>query len=141
VSLGPEPTPSLSIGAVVGGVTASPAAWKALVVDVSRFIQPRALLIEASPRINVVYHVPGEVLTPEHVGVRTGHYSRARDLLMVQAAIVEDVSAASREVLYQLLVDAIDAAEAYSVRKARPVRLEGVRAIVASVEALWLPAQ
>lgn len=66
--------------------------------------------------VNVVYHVPGEILAPDYEGVRTGRFSRRDSLLMVQAAVpssAEDKDA----VLRALLLQAIDEAERWAKRK------------------------
>jgi len=43
--------------------------------------------------INVVYHVPGAVVKPDYVGVRTGTFSRKERCLMVQIAVAEEFAA------------------------------------------------
>ena len=55
-----------------------------------------------SGSVDVVFHVAGSLLQPEHVGVRTGRLSRKRRMLQVQIAVPAEV--ASSEDSYPLLL-------------------------------------
>jgi hypothetical protein len=39
--------------------------------------------------VDVVFHVPGSILKPEHTGLRTGRFSRKECILQVQIAVPE----------------------------------------------------
>jgi hypothetical protein len=41
--------------------------------------------------LDIVFHVHGSVLSPEHVGVRTGRFSKKERMLMLQIAVPKHV--------------------------------------------------
>jgi hypothetical protein len=40
--------------------------------------------------LDLVFHVPGTLLKPEHTGLRTGRFSRKERMLQIQIAVPED---------------------------------------------------
>jgi hypothetical protein len=124
--------PILSIGAVAGGASTS-RAWEAAIKRVAqRVIELRES--RSSPlAVNVVYQIPGEVLTPEFEGVRTGRFSRRERLLLVQVALPPEPRDADAEVR-QLLSEAIEVAEDFARKKAMiEGSLSELRAIVSAI--------
>lgn len=63
--------------------------------------------------LDVVFHVAGSILQPEHEGVRTGRFSKRQRLLQVQIAVPADVVASPEPYPFvaQGVLDAIYAAE------------------------------
>src|SRR5258708_38645485 len=43
--------------------------------------------------LDLVFHVPGSILKPEHAGLRTGRFSRKERMLQIQIAVPEDLMA------------------------------------------------
>jgi len=84
---------SVSIGIVAGG-------WHDSSTNVMEVIRSVMNLVadhrEQSPivdqaEVNVVFQVPGDLLQPEHIGVRTGSISKRDRVMMTQVAIPENV--------------------------------------------------
>jgi hypothetical protein len=110
-----EPTRVLSVGAVLGGPEAQP--WRDSVHGLMRRVTVLREGIESQLNVNVVFHVPGRHLKPEFAGVRTGSFRKRDSLLMVQAALPPDLPADPASYLQDVMVSAVDEAEAWSVRK------------------------
>ena len=74
---------------------------------------------EAGPAINVVYHVPGSIISPDWEGVRDGKFSRKRQLLMVQVAVPSELldSPALKEFMLESLQKASEVAFEFFRRK------------------------
>ena len=83
--------------------------------------------------LNVIYLIPGPTLQPDFEGVRTGHYSRARHALIVQAALPQDPSAPYEEVVRTLLLAAVDAAEEFARRRKIAESLPQLRELAAAI--------
>lgn len=62
--------------------------------------------VESDIRVNVEFHVPGTIWTPEFEGVRTGFFRRADSLLKVQVALPAEAPAVVRPHLVGYLSDA-----------------------------------
>lgn len=41
--------------------------------------------------LDVVFHVPGSILDPEHSGIRTGRFSKKERMLMLQIAVPREI--------------------------------------------------
>ena len=125
--------PILSIGAVAGGASASRAWETAIKRAAQRVVQLREGW--SSPlAVNVVYQIPGEVMTPDFEGVRSGQFSRKDRRLLVQIALPpEPVHDADHEVL-ERLSEAIDLAEDFARMEAMiEGNLNELRAIVSAI--------
>jgi hypothetical protein len=129
-----EPWAPLFVGAVVGGPTAHNR-------PVSDGIGLLARLAREAPwqptdqetGVDVVFHVPGPLVSPDYEGLRTGTLSRRDRLIMIQVAVPADLG--SREQhdvsnhLADRLVEAVELARttvagrkaALPVRQALPV--------------------
>ncbi len=87
--------------------------------------------------LNVVFHIPGQVLIPEFEGLRSGRFSRKQRALMVQVAIPEgEPKGDPDEEVRRLLNEAIDLAEDFARMEAvigESDRLDDLRAIVAAI--------
>jgi hypothetical protein len=67
--------------------------------------------------VNIAFRVDGTVLPLDFTGVRTGSYRKATRLLEVQAAVAKDPVPDRRGLLLDLVVAAVDEAEAYLIRR------------------------
>jgi hypothetical protein len=133
-----DPAPALSIGSVVGGTTSEPRRWGDEARELARRVASLRRGVQSPLRVNVVLQIPGEVLTPDFSGVRTGRYSPKERLLLVQAAVPKDATSSdTRIVLLMLLEAAIEEAEAFAQRRAITSQpLESLRRLVAQVREL-----
>src|SRR5579862_1544074 len=100
-----EPVQALSIGCVVESSLEN-RSWRDAIRAVTRRIADARGDADSPLSVNVVFHVPGRTLKPEFDGVRTGRYSKANQLLMVQVAVPELVPEDPDE----YLLDAVSAA-------------------------------
>jgi hypothetical protein len=70
--------------------------------------------------LNVVFHVPGEVVAPDYEGIRAGRFSKSDGLLMVQVALPDAPPPDADQCLLALTRDAIDLADEWA--RARGLR-------------------
>lgn len=108
--------PVLLVGAVLGDSDLESMAWSRSIGTISREAEAMSAGLDSPMRVNVVYHVDGRLAPNEFEGVRTGRFSKAKSLLVVQAAVPAKVDD-RRLVLLALLGDAVAEAERYAVRK------------------------
>lgn len=120
----------LSIGAVVGGTTPAARAWGDAAMVLARDVAELRPAIESPLNINVVFHVPGEVLSPDWEGVRTGTYRRRDNHLMVQLTVPATPPEDPRQYLVERLHEAVEEAERWATRKGIVQRLAGPRSIL-----------
>jgi hypothetical protein len=103
-----DPTYVLSIGSVIGGVTPQTRVWRDAIRRFAQRVATARAGVTADLNVNVVFDVPGEVAQAGYEGVRTGSYSKAQRLLMVQVALPE---APPSDAAAHLRVSAIRAVE------------------------------
>jgi hypothetical protein len=72
--------------------------------------------VESPLAVNVVFHLPGNILTPEFEGLRTGLFNRRE--LMVQIAIPAEPSNSPEDDVRELLWDAVLLAEKFAIAEA-----------------------
>ena len=77
----------------------------------SRDLSGQAGQLESDFRINVEFHVPGNILSPEFQGVRTGTFRKADRHLMVQVVVPNDPPADPYAYCLHAIGDAVDAAQ------------------------------
>jgi hypothetical protein len=126
------PAGPLAIGSVVGGGFADKEWRRAITVLAKRVIEIRDDY-ESPLSVNVIYHVPGEVVPKEFLGVRTGHYSSAKGWLIVQAAVPEHPAGDADAEVRQLLWQAVDAAERFAERRKIADALPNLRRLLADL--------
>jgi hypothetical protein len=80
----------LSIGSIVGGATPENRAWRDAIKELTARVVATRSRVEAPLNVNIVFHVPGNVVRPNFGGVRTGQFSRRDALLMVQVALPDE---------------------------------------------------
>jgi hypothetical protein len=110
--------PALSLGAVVGGTSAS-RVWEMAVKRLAARVADVRKGVTSPLAVNVVYQIPGEFFSPDFTGVRSGHFSRKSRELIVQVALPpEPVGDPDGEAI-SLLHEAVNVAERFA-------RLEGL---------------
>jgi hypothetical protein len=123
-----EPAEVLSIGCVLGGGIAN-RPWRDAISALTHRVIAARKDIESPLNLNVVFHVPGSMLKPEFEGVRTGRFSKAMQLLMVQVAVPEAVPPDPDEYLLDAVGAAIDEAERWAKRRGMATNLDALRTI------------
>jgi hypothetical protein len=73
--------------------------------------------LESDFNINVEFQIPGDIISPDFQGVRTGAYRKADRLLKIQVAVPLDPPDDPYAYGVQAIRDAVDTAEAWSVRR------------------------
>lgn len=102
----------LSIGSVLGGPSAR--AWRESITDLTRRVAEARRGVVSPLNLNVVFHVPGDVLQPEGEYVRTGRYDARSRLLVVQATVPQAVPDDPAKFLRVRLREAVEVAEAWA---------------------------
>jgi len=120
----------LSIGSVVGGATPANRGWKDAIGELSRRVSAARAGVASPVRVNVVFHVPGNVVGNDFEGVRTGRFSSSDRLLMVQVSLPEEAPAEPLEHLLQCARDAVDEAERWAQRREHAHDLSALRRIL-----------
>jgi hypothetical protein len=82
-----DPAKTLSIGMIVGGRTFGNRSWVGSIQQVMKDVIAAPEGVDSDINVNVEFHVPGNFLTPEFDGVRTGTFRKAGSLLKVQVAL------------------------------------------------------
>ena len=128
-----EPAQALSIGVIIGGSTPENARWRAGIQSLTRRIIAARGDMTTPLNVNVVFQVPGDILQPEFVGVRTGSYRKRDSLLMVQVALPAEEPPDVDGVLMALVSEAIAEAERWALRRRVAHDLQPVRALISGV--------
>jgi hypothetical protein len=120
-----DSTPSaLSVGVVTGGVRAS-REWSQAVLGVARRVAELRGDATSPLSVNIVYHIPGEVFTPDFEGVRTGRYSAKETLLLIQVAIPTEPPTGPRPDALAFVLEQLEAAVGLADEFARKRELIG----------------
>lgn len=113
----PDRPKALSVGVIVGGVTAQSKVWREALTRLSRNLSGIAGQLESGFRINVEFQIPGHIISPDFQGVRTGTFRKVDNHLKIQVA-VPDVPPVDPYAYGVIAIgDAVDAAKAWSVRR------------------------
>lgn len=131
-----ERAQALSFGSVVGGSTPANRAWQDAIREISKSVVTARADVEWPLNVNVVFHVPGNILKPDFSGVRTGSFSKQDALLMVQVALPEDAPADPVAYLKNAARAALDEAERWAQSRRIASDLSELRAILDRVEML-----
>lgn len=91
-----EPVPALSLGAIFGGVKPPIEDWRGVWRHTSQLLSRLRVGHQSPLSLNVIFHFPGEVLTPEFTGLRTARYFRREKTLMIHVAMPEGPRPAKR---------------------------------------------
>jgi hypothetical protein len=127
----PKRPKALSVGVIVGGLTAQSKDWREALTQLSRDLSGIAGRLESDFRINVEFQIPGNIASPEFQGVRTGTFRKADRHLKVQIAVPNDPPADPYAYCVHAIGDAVDAAEAWSVRRRVAFDAEPFRSLLA----------
>ena len=128
-----ERTKILSIGSVVGGQTPNMRAWDEGVVRLARKVASARDKFDSPLNVNVIFHVAGDLLSPEFSGVRTGYFSKEQNWLIVQVAINEEPTADVDTTLKLRLQEAVNEAERWARRRKIARELLDLKQLVESV--------
>ena len=121
---------------MVGGTGQDARRWGDKATDLAHRLKALRADVESPLNVNVVYQVGGDVIPVDFSGVRTGRYSSADKLLLVQAAVPNIPEDHSEEALIDLLDSAIVEAERFAQRKAITDQpLDALRAVAARLRA------
>lgn len=125
--------PVLYVGSVLGGTAGHTKAWAQAISTVRRRVEAAAPGHESPLRVDVVFHVSGEVVTTNFTGVRTGRYSASERLLSVQVAVPDRTSDDPEGEIKALLAQAIDTAESYARKKNLSEKLPELRQLISEL--------
>lgn len=128
-----EPAEVLSIGSVVGGSTSTNRRWREAIGELTHAVADARADIASPLNVNVVFQVPGNVVQPDFEGARTGRYSKADRLLLVQVALPDEVPDDPDGYLREALTDAIGEAEEWARRRSIAPDLGALRELAARV--------
>ncbi|WP_425308549.1 hypothetical protein AADG42_07235 [Ammonicoccus fulvus] len=120
----------LTIGAVIGGVSAELDAWGLEIAKLEREITRDQREISSPLNLNVIYHLSGPVVKVDFSGIEVMRFSRQRSLLRVDAAVPPDRIENRRAILLELMVEAIDAAEIFARQRGIAEDLTAIRGII-----------
>lgn len=81
---------ALSVGVIVGGVTAQSKVWREALTRLSRDLSGIAGPLDSDFRINFEFQIPGHIISPDFQGVRTGAFRKTDRHLKVQIAVPND---------------------------------------------------
>jgi hypothetical protein len=108
-----ENVPFLSLGAIIGGTSAS-RVWELAVKRLARRVAEAREGVVSPLAVNVIYQIPGELISPDFEGVRHGRFSRSDRELIIQIALPwEPAGDPDMEVL-ALLRAAVNVAEDFA---------------------------
>lgn len=121
----------LEIGAILGDSDSESRAWGDAIGELSLKAASQLTPGDASAiSVNVIFHVDGRIAPNEFEGVRTGRFSKAKRLLVVQATIAKDPVDDRQAALMARLGEAVAEAENYVIRKRLAKKLPEIRQLV-----------
>lgn len=127
--------PVLTLGAALGDADPASMTWARAVGALSIQVGELGHGVDSPVRLAVEFHVDGRIEPNQFVGVRTGRFSRARNHLVVQAAVAKLTEEDHRLVLLQLLDEAVLEAERFLRSKNAADGLPRIREVVARLTA------
>ncbi len=125
-----EEAPVLSIGSVVGGVGPAARAWDRPLRNLTQRVIEARVGVTSSLKLNVVFHVPGEVVQFDEEYVRTGRYDARSRLLMVQVTVPQAAPDEPDRFLLTRLSEAVGEAEEWVRRRGVADDLPALRELV-----------
>jgi len=78
------------VGAIFGGREAMSSKIGSAISKIKRLAG--GCEMDDSGSLDIVFHVPGTLLSPDYDGVRTGTFSRKKPLLQIQSAVPQDLN-------------------------------------------------
>ena len=125
----------LSVGVIVGGFTVESKIWREALIRLSRAVSGIREQFDSDLNINVEFHVPGHLTSPDFEGIRTGTYRKADRLLKIQVALPVDPPDDPYAYGVQAMREAVDVAEAWSRRRRVEFDPSPSRSLTALLEA------
>lgn len=113
----PDRPKPLSVGVIVGGFTAQSKIWREALLRLSMDVSDKRDQLALDFNINVEFQIPGHIVRPDFQGVRPGAFRKADRLLKIQVSVPVDPPVDPYAYGVQAMRDAVDAAEAWSVRR------------------------
>lgn len=113
----PDRPKAISVGVIVGGLTTQSKVWREALTRLSRDVSGIAGQLESDFSISVEFQIPGNIISPDFQGVRTGAFRKADRRLKIQIAVQDDPPADPYAYGVHAIGDAVDAAQAWSVRR------------------------
>jgi len=123
---------ALSVGSIVGGESPVGQIWYDAIRELQRRVASACGDARDAVNLNVVFHVPGPLLTPDYDGVRTGSFRSGDSHLMVQVAVPAGLPDDPPAAVGEMLFASIAAAEAWATKRKIANRLDVARAIARS---------
>lgn len=120
----------LSIGSVLGGRSPWTSKWSDAIRTLTIEIANARDGVSSPLNVNVVFHVPGNIVKPDFEGVRTGHFSKRSSLLMVQVALPEKPPEDIDADLKARVIEALNEAERWARKKQITDDLSQLRKLV-----------
>jgi hypothetical protein len=130
----PDRPKPLSVGVIVGGFTAESKIWREALMRLSRGVSGMRDQLDSELNINVEFQVPGNLVTPDFQGIRTGTFRKADRLLKIQVALPVDPPDDPYTYGVQAMREAVDAAEAWSKRRRLEFNPSPIRSLLALLE-------
>lgn len=130
-----EITVPLSTSVIFGGITSHNRDWRPWLQSLMQRIGRCRVDLDSDFRVNVEFHVPGNLLSPDYEGVRTGAFRKRDSVLKVQAALARETPPDAWKALIATMWQALDAADEWIIRRKRSANTAVQRRILAAVEA------
>lgn len=130
----PDRPKSLSVGVIVGGFTAESKTWREALIRLSRSVSGIRDQFDSDLNINVEFHVPGHLTSPDFEGIRTGTFRKADRLLKIQVALPVVPPGEPYAYGVQAMQEAIDTAEAWAGRRNIEFDPSPLRSLLALME-------
>lgn len=128
-----ETVPALSISAVYGGISQSTRPWRVSVQKLSQAVARMRQGVVSPINLSVVYHVPGEVVQPQFVGIRTGSFIKKANGLTVQIALPADLPRDVDAYLWAQLKAAVVEGERWAKAKKKAPSLPEIMDLVNAI--------
>ena len=129
----PDEGLGLYIGASFGGPEFShqpDVPWKTAIQELYRRVVVIREGVVSSLNLNVVFHVPGSLITPEFEGIRTSSFRRRDSVLMVQVALPAAVPEDQLAYLKHMVRETLPVVEQWNERKDRRFDLSILRSVI-----------
>lgn len=118
---------------IEGGTSPSMRAWREAITGITGRVAALNDGVSTPVNVNVIFHVPGDLLQPDFTGVRTGHFSKRQRWLIVQVALPESAPEEVDEFVVEQLKAAVAEAERFVKRRRHADALSELRSLVSQL--------
>jgi hypothetical protein len=125
-----EAAKSLSIGSILGGGSPWSTAWNDAIRALTIRVANARKGVVSPVNVNIVFHVPGDIIKPDFEGVRTGSFSKKMSLLMIQVALPEAPPEDIDADLQSRVMQALDEAERWARKRHMADNLSELKKLV-----------